>query len=171
LANAQSIDTATLGLPVAALTTHAGCDIKSNFDLQKIIINTSLCGNFAGEKPVLDSSGCSVPENQTCYNTYVTGDLQPADYAQAYFEIVSHRIFQTATAQTQVSAPGGPTEQTGPPSGGGSTTGGSTSTRTTGGGSAPSGSNTSAPGDAAMSVGVVGSVLAVVLTAAAAMLS
>ena len=162
MANAQSIDTTTLGLTVAALTTHAGCDIKSNFDLQKVVINTSLCGEFASEKAILADSGCGVPENQTCYNTYVTSDLQAVDYAEAYFEIVSHHIFQTGSAQSQASVPGGPTEQTGPPSGGGSTTGG---------GSSPSGtSKPNTPGDAATSVGVVGTVLAVVLTVLAAVL-
>ncbi|KAH7101774.1 concanavalin A-like lectin/glucanase domain-containing protein [Auriculariales sp. MPI-PUGE-AT-0066] len=54
--NATTIDTATFGPPATQLPNNAGCDLKSQFAEQKIIINTSLCGNFAGEADVLNAS-------------------------------------------------------------------------------------------------------------------
>ncbi|KAH7101771.1 concanavalin A-like lectin/glucanase domain-containing protein [Auriculariales sp. MPI-PUGE-AT-0066] len=164
--NATTIDTSTLGTPVAQLASGSNCDIKSNFDPQKVIINISLCGNFAGKTEVLNQSGCAVPADKTCYNQYVLGYDQPEDfYKEAYFEVVSHRIFTTPSATVTIAEPGGVTEDkpaTDTPGGGnnGGTTGGTNGgSSTTNSGSTPSSTPTGAASKTSASFAVAALVL------------
>ncbi|WVO18318.1 hypothetical protein L204_106033 [Cryptococcus depauperatus] len=81
---ASSLDTSTLGTPVAVYSSSS-CDVESLFGPQTLTINIALCGAFAGLPSQLEQ-GCALQGNATCYTTYVINDAA-ATYANAYFEI------------------------------------------------------------------------------------
>ncbi|KAH7101775.1 concanavalin A-like lectin/glucanase domain-containing protein [Auriculariales sp. MPI-PUGE-AT-0066] len=95
-AASQTVDTATFGTPTAKYPSTS-CDIANLFKKQKIIINTTLCGVFAG---AVFNDTCTAKRENSCYLDWVIG---PANaYDEAYFEIVSHRVF---TDGSDTSAP------------------------------------------------------------------
>ncbi|KAL1756077.1 glycoside hydrolase family 16 protein [Schizophyllum commune] len=83
--NASSIDTSSLGTPVANWPT-GGCDIDTFFQAQNLIFDITLCGDFAGADNVF-SQTCS----GKCYEDYVVGN--GSVYATAYFDIAAVRVF------------------------------------------------------------------------------
>ncbi|KZV78071.1 hypothetical protein EXIGLDRAFT_634618 [Exidia glandulosa HHB12029] len=99
--NATSIDTSTLGTPVARYQSSSDCNIASQFTAQKIIIGTSLCGDFG--RATFDTSCPGHTGVNPCYDDIVRGP--PEFYEQAYFEIVSHRVFASA-GSTETSTAG-----------------------------------------------------------------
>ncbi|KAI0275928.1 hypothetical protein BGY98DRAFT_1090403 [Russula aff. rugulosa BPL654] len=86
--NASSVDTSTLGKPVANYPT-GHCDIDKFFRAQNLIFDITLCG--AGD-PQVFAQTCS----GICYNDYVIGS--PSNYDNAYFEVRSVRVFGTSSA-------------------------------------------------------------------------
>lgn len=104
--NASSIDTSTLGTPVANWSED-GCDVPSFFDSQSLIFDISLCGG----KPnrvlttedslhdltvmLIDYAGSDQTFYQTCtgvcYEDWVLGD--PSHYDDAYFEVRYVRVY------------------------------------------------------------------------------
>ncbi|KZV77976.1 hypothetical protein EXIGLDRAFT_718905 [Exidia glandulosa HHB12029] len=106
--NATSIDTSTLGTPVARYQSSSGCNISSQFTAQKIIIGTSLCGDFG--RATFDTSCPGHTGVNPCYDDIVRGP--PEFYEQAYFEIVSHRVFASAGSTQSSSTPGNGTTGT-----------------------------------------------------------
>jgi len=80
-----SVDTSTLGTPVANYPSQ-GCTPDSFFSAQNLIIDITLCGDFAGN-PTTFAQTCT----GTCYNDYVIGP--PSTYDNAYFEIKSIRTY------------------------------------------------------------------------------
>ncbi|KZV99433.1 hypothetical protein EXIGLDRAFT_234843 [Exidia glandulosa HHB12029] len=100
-ANSTSIDTSALGTPVARYP-NTNCDIKSLFAPQKIVINITLCGVFA--RPTFNST-CPATQENSCYLDWVIGP--PANYTEAYFEIVSHRVFTDTAAAPPTPNPSG----------------------------------------------------------------
>ncbi|KAH7101790.1 concanavalin A-like lectin/glucanase domain-containing protein [Auriculariales sp. MPI-PUGE-AT-0066] len=102
-ANASTLDTATLGTPVA---TYGGatCNVGQFFDQQSIVIQVTLCGVFA--RPTFNQT-CPATRDNACYLDWVLGPA--ANYTDAYFEIASLRVFNDGTAnsyQGDVVAPG-----------------------------------------------------------------
>lgn len=87
LTTAATIDTATLGKPTANFPTSDTCDIAGSLDPQHLVIDITLCGNWAGEV-IADTCGALTATN--CYQQYVK---DPANYVDAYFEIASVKIF------------------------------------------------------------------------------
>ncbi|KAI9375460.1 concanavalin A-like lectin/glucanase domain-containing protein [Aspergillus egyptiacus] len=84
-------DTSTFGTPMAHL--QGGCDFQERFTHQKLILDTTFCGDWAGN--VYGDSGCPVsdPSNpmQSCIN-YVAQN--PAAFKEAYWELNSVKIFK-----------------------------------------------------------------------------
>ncbi|EJD41514.1 hypothetical protein AURDEDRAFT_115431 [Auricularia subglabra TFB-10046 SS5] len=98
--NSSSIDTSTLGTPTARFPS-TGCDIKSQFQPQKVIINISLCGDFA--RPLIEQT-CAVDQQENpCYTNYVIGN--GSNFQQAFFEIASHRVFSDGAVKPQATNP------------------------------------------------------------------
>jgi len=86
--NLSTIDTSTFGNPVANYSS-TGC-ANSFFEQQKLILDITLCGDFAGNSAVFAET-CT----GTCYNDWVIGS--PSNYDNAYFEIKSINTFTDPT--------------------------------------------------------------------------
>lgn len=94
------------GLPVAAYPTSS-CDTSKFIQPQTLIIDITVCGNFAGAADVFGAT-CS----GTC--TDLVGD--PSNYKDAYFEISYIHVFAqdgSATASTATAATAGGATTTG----------------------------------------------------------
>ncbi|KAL0960921.1 hypothetical protein HGRIS_005928 [Hohenbuehelia grisea] len=83
--NSSTIDTSTLGTPTANWPT-GGCDVNKFFEPQALILDITLCGDFAGA-PTVFSQTCS----GNCYTDYVIGP--PSTYDNAYFELGYVRVY------------------------------------------------------------------------------
>ncbi|KZW03327.1 glycoside hydrolase family 16 protein [Exidia glandulosa HHB12029] len=79
----STINTSNWGSPTA-LFPSTSCDIASHFGPHNIVINTSLCGDWAGNQYA--SSGCP----STCVD-YVNNN--PAAFANAYWDIAALRVY------------------------------------------------------------------------------
>ncbi|KAF9454127.1 glycoside hydrolase family 16 protein [Macrolepiota fuliginosa MF-IS2] len=90
--NSSTIDTSTLGTPVANWPT-GGCDMDTFFGPQNIIFDITLCGDLA-DAPGLFAQTCP----GMCYESWVVGN--GSNYATAYFEIASMRVFSKTGTNT-----------------------------------------------------------------------
>jgi hypothetical protein len=96
---------------------EGGCDISSTFANQKIIFDTTFCGEWAGTVWT-DDPVCKTKAS-TC-NDYVANN--PADFADAYWEINSVKVYEAdgtvasspAASSPSTSAPA-PADATPPP--------------------------------------------------------
>ncbi|PPQ78780.1 hypothetical protein CVT25_010653 [Psilocybe cyanescens] len=70
-----------------AFFPNTNCDFKKYFAAHHIIINLTLCGDWAGQKDVYASSGCP----STCVD-FVNNN--PNAFSDAYFDFASIRIYQ-----------------------------------------------------------------------------
>lgn len=77
------------GLPTAAYPTSS-CDFNTFFTPQSLILETTICGDFAGNPPVYVQT-CSGVGNGTCLDLV----QDPTNFDQAYFEISYMRVFST----------------------------------------------------------------------------
>lgn len=102
----SSIDTSSLGTPTG-FWSSTSCAIDSFFSAQSLIFDITLCGSWAGTSSVLSTTGCSaLSGSSTCYSTYV---LDSSNYANAYFEIKSVKVYGNSTTSSSSSASGGMT--------------------------------------------------------------
>jgi len=81
---AGSVDTSNWGTPTANFP-NTSCDLSSHFGPNAIIINLTLCGDWAGA--VYSSQGC--PGSCTDYV-----DNNPGSFSGAYFDFASMRVYQ-----------------------------------------------------------------------------
>jgi len=101
--NSSTIDTTTLGIPVGNWPSTQ-CNSTEFFDAQNLIFDITLCGGsciiLSASKvicPLIAIGFAGVPEifsetcTGSCYKDHVVGD--GSNYAQAYFEIASVRVF------------------------------------------------------------------------------
>lgn len=79
------IDTKLWGTPTAYFPNSTSCDLAEEFGENNIIINLTLCGDWAGA--VFDSDGCP----GDCV-TYV--DENPAAFINAYWDLASVRVYE-----------------------------------------------------------------------------
>ncbi|KAJ7683788.1 glycoside hydrolase family 16 protein [Mycena rosella] len=84
-AGGSTVSTDAWGLPSATFP-NTSCDIASHFVAHNIIINLTLCGDWAGEASVYASSGCP----STC-NDFVNNN--PAAFTDAFFEFNSINVY------------------------------------------------------------------------------
>ncbi|THH28434.1 hypothetical protein EUX98_g5747 [Antrodiella citrinella] len=82
---ATSVNTDTWGQP-SAFFPNTECDIGAHFGPNNVIINTSLCGDWAGIPSVFNGAGCP----GDC-NTFV--DQNPSTFVNAYWEINAIRVY------------------------------------------------------------------------------
>ncbi|KAG9218537.1 hypothetical protein CCMSSC00406_0001349 [Pleurotus cornucopiae] len=120
----SSLDTSSWGTPSAAWPSSS-CKIEDHFTPQQIILDLTLCGDFA--TPVYNQT-CP-PPTKNCYEDNVLGD--GSNYNEAYFEIPYIRVYNAdaAATPTTVSSGSAPTFSgtSGPGSGGAAGSGNSTS--------------------------------------------
>ncbi|PPR00752.1 hypothetical protein CVT24_000777 [Panaeolus cyanescens] len=95
LSSGNSFDTSQLGLPTANYP-NTGCDPAKFFQPQHLILDITLCGDFA--RPTISDTCPSTPDQ--CYPQYVLGP--PTNYDTAYFEIASIRVFSKTGTNTTV---------------------------------------------------------------------
>ncbi|KAF8799406.1 hypothetical protein BYT27DRAFT_7045901, partial [Phlegmacium glaucopus] len=93
--NSSTIDTSTFGLPVGNWPA-TGCASSTFFEPQNLIFDITLCGDFAGASNIFAQTCSGV-----CYNDYVVGN--GSNYATAYFDVASVRVFSKAGTNTIVS--------------------------------------------------------------------
>ncbi|CDO77489.1 Glycoside Hydrolase Family 16 protein [Trametes cinnabarina] len=156
----DSIDPSSWGTPSAAYPSSS-CNISEFFTPQQLVIDITLCGNWAGVASVYQSTGCGTGDASvnasSCYLDNVIND--GSKYADAYFEISYIKAFSLSSPLV-ASASGGSTvyvSATASASGSGSSSGTS--------GSGSSGSNAGMPKAQVDAVGYVAFVGATALAA------
>ncbi|KAK0243477.1 glycoside hydrolase family 16 protein [Armillaria nabsnona] len=98
----SNMDTIDWGLPSASFPS-SGCNLQKLFSPQRLILETTLCGDWAGV-PSIFNTQC--PGN--CVQDYVRGPGSPR-YDNAFFEISYLRTY-TAIAGNATSSSSGPVE-------------------------------------------------------------
>ncbi|KAF9240470.1 concanavalin A-like lectin/glucanase domain-containing protein [Melanogaster broomeanus] len=105
LANStSSMDTSQWGTPHATYLS-ATCDISQYFTPQNLVLDITLCGDWAGVPSIYDSSCATAGPTGICYNDSVVGPGSPR-YDNAYFDISYIRTYTTslpANSSTQIS--------------------------------------------------------------------
>ncbi|TFY52898.1 hypothetical protein EVJ58_g9752 [Rhodofomes roseus] len=98
----NSIDTSDWGTPSAAFPSSS-CDISEKFGPQSLVLDITLCGNWAGEPSVYNET-CPTSgtlDANSCYQNSVVFN-GTSDYTFAYFEIQYIKAF-TSDGQFNVS--------------------------------------------------------------------
>ncbi|KAG7091333.1 hypothetical protein E1B28_010377 [Marasmius oreades] len=90
--NSSTIDTSTLGKPVANYPA-TGCPMDTFFGPQALIFDITLCGDFARPLYEQPDSGCP----GSCYKNAVLGP--PSGYDNAYFDIAYLRVYSSNPSQ------------------------------------------------------------------------
>jgi len=91
-------DISTWGPPSASFPATR-CNIAEFFGSQNIILDITLCGDWAGVPSIFANTGCS----GQCYADYVVGE--GSKYDNAYFEVEYLRVYTAATGPTPTSSP------------------------------------------------------------------
>ncbi|KAI0354210.1 hypothetical protein OH77DRAFT_1405538 [Trametes cingulata] len=91
----NSIDTSSWGTPSAAYPSSS-CDIGEFFTPQQLVIDITLCGNWAGVASVYQSTCGGDGSATACYLDNVINN--GTNYANAYFEISSIKVYSTSSA-------------------------------------------------------------------------
>nr|XP_031860784.1 uncharacterized protein CI109_003828 [Kwoniella shandongensis]KAA5527856.1 hypothetical protein CI109_003828 [Kwoniella shandongensis] len=99
--SASSIDTSTLGTPVAEYSSSS-CDIANLFGPQRLTIDITLCGDFAGVSSLLAQTCPALVGDATCYTTYVINDGSTT-YANAYYELNYINIYSSSSSSSSSS--------------------------------------------------------------------
>ena len=81
-------DVAALGAPVARF---GGCDFDAHFRDHRLVFNTALCGDWAGQPQVWASDATCAPLAATC-DDYVRQN--PAAFAEAYWLVNRVSVYQ-----------------------------------------------------------------------------
>ncbi|SJL02708.1 uncharacterized protein ARMOST_06043 [Armillaria ostoyae] len=95
----SNMDTTDWGLPSAAFPS-SGCNLQKLFSPQRLILETTLCGDWAGV-PSIFNTQC--PGN--CVQDYVRGPGSPR-YDSAYFEISYLRTYTAIAGNATASSSG-----------------------------------------------------------------
>ncbi|KAF2674191.1 hypothetical protein BT63DRAFT_408399 [Microthyrium microscopicum] len=84
------------GEPLASFQ-GGGCDYSTAFKNQTIVFDTTFCGQWAGQQDVWSSDPVCGKKAATC-NDYVQNN--PKDFAEAYWEINSVKVYQLGDSST-----------------------------------------------------------------------
>ncbi|KZT22735.1 glycoside hydrolase family 16 protein [Neolentinus lepideus HHB14362 ss-1] len=102
--NTSSItDISQWGLPSASYPATS-CNITEFFTAQQLVLDITLCGDWAGIPPVYDPTCASQGSTGLCYNDNVVGPGSPK-YDEAYFEINYIRAYTTGGPVSPISTP------------------------------------------------------------------
>ncbi|KZV76694.1 glycoside hydrolase family 16 protein [Peniophora sp. CONT] len=89
----SGIDMSDFGVPSAAFPASA-CNIPQFFTAQNLVIDITLCGNWAGIPALYQAQCMNAGTTGTCYQDNVVGPGSPK-YDEAYFEIDFLRAYTT----------------------------------------------------------------------------
>ncbi|KAI0673170.1 concanavalin A-like lectin/glucanase domain-containing protein [Trametes maxima] len=150
----DTIDPASWGTPSAAWPASS-CDVNKFFTPQQLVLDITLCGDWAGEPHLYQQTCGGDLGNSTVDVCYINNVINTngTNYADAYFEISSIKVFTTGNTVLTPTVSGGSTVLTSatatadPSSGSGSSGSGSESSGSSGSGS--SSNNGAMPGFAA----------------------
>ncbi|GJE89020.1 glycoside hydrolase family 16 protein [Phanerochaete sordida] len=138
----DSIDISTWGNPSAAWPASS-CNIPQFFGAQQLVIDITLCGDWAGV-PSIYSATCGDAATNACYLDNVINN-GTAQYANAYFDLNYIRAF-AVNSSVIVNADGGAvTSGAGAPSSTGAAGPGASSGASTGGSGSSSGATILSP--------------------------
>ncbi|KZP05379.1 glycoside hydrolase family 16 protein [Athelia psychrophila] len=84
-ANSSTLDISTFGNPSAAFP-GSSCDIGTYFGAQKLVLDITLCGDWAGVPAIYNETCASAGTAGICYGNNVIGAGSP-QYDDAYFEL------------------------------------------------------------------------------------
>jgi len=96
-----TIDTSGWGLPSAAYPSST-CNITEFFTAQKLILDITLCGDWAGVPSVYNAT-CSGGTTGLCYTDNVIGAGSPR-YDDAYFQINFVRVYTVDGLSSSISS-------------------------------------------------------------------
>ncbi|CEQ41711.1 SPOSA6832_03453 [Sporobolomyces salmonicolor] len=82
-------DPSSWGEPTAYFPSSS-CNIADYFEAQHLVVDITLCGDWAGNNATLSTTGCALTTQPACYQQYV---LDSSNYDTAYFEIPSIRVY------------------------------------------------------------------------------
>lgn len=97
----STIDTSGWGTPSAAYPS-SGCNITNYFTPQKLVLDITLCGDWAGVPSVYNAT-CSGGTTGVCYTDNVIGAGSPR-YDNAYFQINYVRVYTIDDITSSVSS-------------------------------------------------------------------
>ncbi|KAF9652912.1 glycoside hydrolase family 16 protein [Thelephora ganbajun] len=97
----SSIDTSGWGLPSAAYPSST-CNISEHFTAQKLVLDITLCGDWAGVPSVYNAT-CSGGTTGLCYTDNVIGAGSPR-YDNAYFIINYVRVYTVDGLASSISS-------------------------------------------------------------------
>ncbi len=106
-------DPSTWGTP-SAFFSNTTCSIADFFGPQQLVIDITLCGDWAGNSYVF---------SETCSGTCSDLVMDPSNYDNAYFEIKSVRVYTDASKVEQSDAPTATASASSSSNTGGSTSG------------------------------------------------
>ncbi|GJE86443.1 glycoside hydrolase family 16 protein [Phanerochaete sordida] len=100
----SSIDISDFGLPSASYPANPQCNLTQFFTPQQLVIDITLCGDWAGVPAIYGPQCGSAGPTGSCYQDNVVGPGSPK-YDEAYFEIKYVRTYTTLAAGAVASAP------------------------------------------------------------------
>ncbi|KIJ64383.1 glycoside hydrolase family 16 protein [Hydnomerulius pinastri MD-312] len=103
-ATSSIADTSSWGAPSAAYPSSS-CDISKFFGAQQLVIDITLCGDWAGVQSVYQST-CHTTPTGNCTADNIWGPGSPR-YDDAYFELQSIRVFSAASPSASSGSPSG----------------------------------------------------------------
>ncbi|KAM3077458.1 hypothetical protein ACMFMG_006801 [Clarireedia jacksonii] len=86
------------GKPIAAFSGSGGCNIDSHFMNHNIILDTTFCGDWAGQ--VWSSGSCAKSTGASTCNAYVAAN--PKAFENAYWIVNSIKVFKSGSAKRDV---------------------------------------------------------------------
>jgi len=92
--NTSSIDISQWGPPSASYPSSSACNVTEFFTPQQLVLDITLCGDWAGIGPAYNATCGSSGPTGLCYNDNVVGPGSPT-YDNAFFEISYVRAYTT----------------------------------------------------------------------------
>ncbi|KAI0633036.1 concanavalin A-like lectin/glucanase domain-containing protein [Trametes polyzona] len=147
----DTIDPSGWGTPAAAWPSSS-CDINKFFTPQQLVLDITLCGDWAGEPHLYQETCGGTLGNSTVDVCYIDNVINTngTNYHDAYFEISSIKVFTVGNTILTPSVSGGSTVLTSATATGGADSSSASGTSNgTGSGSGSGGNNGAMPGAAA----------------------
>ncbi|KAI1796360.1 concanavalin A-like lectin/glucanase domain-containing protein [Ganoderma leucocontextum] len=104
----NTIDPSSWGTPSAAYPSDSSCDISNFFTPQQLVLDITLCGDWAGEASVYGQT-CGTSGQVNATSCYLENVINSGDYSSAYFEISYVKAFTSAADTFVASVSGGST--------------------------------------------------------------
>ncbi|CAN8099730.1 unnamed protein product [Discula destructiva] len=92
LGSGDSVDSSVLGTPLAQFVGGDGCDIDERFGDHKITIDTTFCGDWAGETSVWEADATCSAKASSCEDWMKSAD--PAEFDEVYWLFNSIKVYK-----------------------------------------------------------------------------